>query len=93
MPSDKRVHIIVHGRVQGVNFRYYTQRKAMQLGVKGWVRNMKDGSVEIIAEGSGQKLEDFINWCKVGPESAHVTECEMEEVSITTNLTDFSIKY
>lgn len=93
MPSDKRFHLIIHGRVQGVNFRYSTQQKALELGIKGWVRNMKEGNVEIIAEGPAVVMEDFINWCKVGPRMAHVTDVEMEEIARTSNLTDFSIQY
>ncbi len=93
MPSNKRVHLIIHGRVQGVNFRYFTQQKAEELGIYGWVRNKKDGSVEIIADGSGQIVDEFINWCKVGPQKANVTKVDMEEVSRTTNLTDFSILF
>lgn len=93
MPSDKRFHLIVHGHVQGVNFRYSTQQKAMELGLKGWVRNRKEGNVEIIAEGPAEVLDDFINWCKVGPRMATVTEVEMEEVAKTSNLTEFSIQY
>ena len=85
MPPDKRFHLIIHGHVQGVNFRYSTQQKAMELGVKGWVRNRKEGNVEIIAEGPVEVLNDFISWCKVGPRMAEVTK--------TSNLTEFTIQY
>jgi acylphosphatase len=93
MLANKRVHLIIHGIVQGVNFRYSTQQKAIELDVKGWVRNRKDGNVEVIAEGKSDIIDEFINWCKSGPKRASVTKVEIEEVSITTNLTEFEILY
>lgn len=93
MPSKKRVHLIIHGTVQGVNFRYSTRKKALELGIYGWVRNKKDGNVEVIAEGDTDIIDEFIDWCRVGPGMADVTKVEIEEVSKLTNLTEFSILY
>ena len=72
---------IVHGRVQGVAFRYYTRDKATRLGLLGWVRNLSDGSVELFAQGERTKLEELKEWLQIGPPSAIVkrvttTECE-----------------
>ena len=61
------MHIKVYGRVQGVGYRYFVEKHAVQLGISGWVRNCSDGSVEIMAEGDPQNLDVFIDWCKKGP--------------------------
>jgi len=61
------VHIKVYGRVQGVGYRYFVEKHALQLGLSGWVRNRSDGSVEIMAEGSSEDLSVFLDWCKKGP--------------------------
>ena len=55
----ERLHAIVHGDVQGVGFRYFVQRKGQQLGLQGWVRNNDDGTVELVAEGTRQQLEQL----------------------------------
>lgn len=67
-----RVHLIIEGRVQGVFFRYSTLQEAVRLRVKGWVRNCPDGSVEVLAEGPREKIENLISWCRHGPPGAHV---------------------
>lgn len=69
-----RLHIIVKGIVQGVFFRASTRRKADELGLVGWVRNMDDGSVEIVAEGENHKLQELLLWCGKGPGGAAVEE-------------------
>lgn len=71
-----RVHLVVSGRVQGVNYRSNAQRRASQLGLVGWVRNLPDGGVEAVAEGAGEKVEEFLNWCKRGPILAYVSDVE-----------------
>ncbi len=63
---------VVYGRVQGVGFRYFTWKEAERIGIKGTVRNCVDGSVEIVAEGNDDQLQDFYNWLKVGPRTASV---------------------
>ncbi len=69
-----RVHATITGIVQGVAFRYYTQRQATKLGLEGWVRNLPGGSVELEAQGPRQKLESLLSWCEQGPPSASVDE-------------------
>jgi acylphosphatase len=62
MPSETfQAHILYSGMVQGVGFRYTTQRIAASLGLKGWVRNLRDGQVEILAEGKKDKIEALMN--------------------------------
>jgi len=65
MPTT-RAHVYVHGRVQGVFFRATTRDKAIALGVKGWVKNCLDGSVEAVFEGEKDIVEKIVNWCKKG---------------------------
>ena len=78
--NEKCVQIILKGKVQGVFFRKFTKITADELGIKGFVKNMFDGSVYIEACGEGTQLEKFIQWCKHGPEHALVTEAEVKEI-------------
>ena len=61
-----QLHIIVSGKVQGVGYRYFSQMKAVQYGVTGWAKNLSDGSVEILAIGTNDELEPFIEDLRVG---------------------------
>jgi acylphosphatase len=71
--------IWVHGRVQGVFFRKWTAEKARSLGLRGWVRNRADGSVELAAYGEEAAIEALIGECRTGPPAARVDRIEMEE--------------
>lgn len=75
---DKGVILKVYGRVQGVGFRFYTQKKALELNLNGFVRNKPNGSVYIEAEGEANKINEFIDWCQQGPEWARVTKLEKQ---------------
>jgi acylphosphatase len=81
----------VSGKVQGVFFRVSTQRKAEELGVKGWVKNEKDGTVVIEAEAQQETLSTFIEWCNQGPQGARVDNVEVSDGEIK-NYTSFEIK-
>ena len=81
--SKKAVEITVRGKVQGVGFRFYTQRKAGELNINGFVINQTDGSVYIEAEGTPEQLEQFILWCEDGPSWARVTNMAKQEVPVT----------
>ena len=72
MPSSKRVHVVIHGYVQGVFFRETTRRKAAALGVTGWVRNRPEGSVEAVFEGETRLVDALVAWCRRGPIGAEV---------------------
>lgn len=75
----RRVHVWVSGRVQGVFFRAATQDRAASLGLTGWVRNLPDGRVEILAEGDENRIAEFLDWCKSGPPRARIEECRIVE--------------
>ena len=72
----ERFRGVVHGYVQGVNFRYYTRKKALSLGVKGYVRNRWDGTVEVVAEGRAQALHKLLAWLHTGPRLAQVSQVQ-----------------
>ncbi len=69
-----RVRLIIYGRVQGVWFRDSTRTEAMGLGVTGWVKNRRDGGVEVVAEGPEDKVKQLVAWCHHGPSYARVTD-------------------
>lgn len=71
--------ILVHGRVQGVWFRGWTLDQARELGLNGWVRNRRDGSVEILADGPDQVIAELVRRCHQGPPSARVERVDTEE--------------
>jgi len=73
--------LLITGRVQGVGFRFYTQRKARELGVTGWVRNRRDGAVEAMVQGSSGAVETIIAWARRGPPSAVVAEVRVTDAS------------
>lgn len=68
----------IHGRVQGVFFRNWTADRARALGVRGWVRNRRDGSVEMLAHGDDDAVEALIAACRTGPPAAKVERIEVE---------------
>lgn len=82
MSETKHLKIRVTGKVQGVFFRASTKAVANQMGINGFVRNEKDGSVYIEAEAEEFLLEELINWCKEGPDGAKVENVEMTESEI-----------
>jgi acylphosphatase len=91
------VHMIVTGLVQGVGFRWYVARHAQALGLRGYVANLYDGTVEIEAAGERALLEQLIKEVKVGPRSAHVTDLRLDwrnsaPEKETTQLTHFEIR-
>lgn len=88
----KRIHAIVHGRVQGVSFRYNTMLKAHEIGVVGWVRNLADGTVEVVAEGDHESLDMLVEFLRIGPLGAHVTNLELNELEADGTFSDFHVR-
>lgn len=74
-------HLIIIGRVQGVGFRFYMQRKARELGLTGWVRNRHDGRVEAMIQGGSEAVEAMTAWARRGPPSAMVTDVKIADGS------------
>jgi len=68
----------IHGRVQGVGYRASAHRRALELGLSGYVRNLDDGSVEAVVEGEEADVEAFVTWCRTGPRLARVTRVEVD---------------
>lgn len=73
-----RVHVFVAGRVQGVGYRASTWDMAQLLKLQGWVRNLRDGRVEAVFEGSSQQVEEILRWCHQGPPAAIVEKVTVE---------------
>ena len=93
MPKEVRLQAIVHGRVQGVNFRYYTQLRAQELGVTGYVRNKWDGTVEVVAEGEQEAVEKLLEFIKVGPRAALVQRVDSQWQDPTGQFKHFEVRY
>jgi acylphosphatase len=91
--SLARVHALVTGSVQGVNFRSFTQKRAFELGVVGYVRNLPDSSVEFVAEGSRDALERLLDAVHVGPWMAVVENVDAQWQIPTGEFHRFEIRY
>lgn len=90
---QKRVHIFVSGRVQGVFFRAETKRAAQRYNLSGWVKNLRDGRVEAVFEGDEKNIEQMIAWCHEGPPFAAVEHLEISEEPASGEFEGFSISY
>jgi acylphosphatase len=90
---EARLHASVHGHVQGVNFRYYTVRTAQRLGLTGWVANRWDGTVETVAEGQRQALEEFRGFLHRGSPSAMVQRVDVKWGTPTGEFRRFGVRY
>ena len=88
-----RLHTVVHGQVQGVGFRYFVQKKARALFLTGWVRNTRQGNVEVVAEGPHYVLDRLLMFLQDGPRSATVTALETKWGSPTKEYTEFVIRH
>lgn len=88
-----RTCVIVHGRVQGVSFRHYTCRRALELGVTGWVRNLPDGSVEGLFEGDEPAVQVLVEWCRSGPPAARVERLDIRTGTYSGEFDTFAIAY
>ena len=92
-PQNKvRVHLKIEGRVQGVYFRAATVTQAQKLSVTGWVMNCADGSVEALAEGGKEEIEELIAWCRRGPSGSRVTHVEIRWEEPQNIFAEFRIK-
>ena len=91
--TNSRARLVIHGLVQGVNFRYYTRQKANALGLTGWVRNMSNGNVEVVLEGESDGVRAMITWCHQGPAWAKVTKVDVKNEPFTGEYERFDVSY
>ena len=89
----QRGHFFIEGRVQGVCFRMCAQEEAMHLGLTGWVRNLPDGRVEIMAEGEEQDVRKFLAWCRHGPPHAMVMDVDFQFSQFLSNSRSFEVTH
>ena len=86
-----RLHASIHGYVQGVGFRFFVYHHAINLNLKGWVRNRFNGSVEVVAEGPKSALDFFMDYLKEGPPGSDVAEITEEWQNFQDEFSEFSI--
>ena len=91
--SDSAVHMIAHGRVQGVGFRFFVRDQAARYGLTGWVKNLPDGTVAILAEGEKDILEIFIERVREGSFLIRVTDLKIEWCEPANSFTNFGITF
>ncbi len=87
----ERLHAVVHGLVQGVNFRYYTTLTAQALSLTGWVANRTDGTVEVVAEGPRPALDQLLGFLHHGPSHADVERVDAEWLAATGEFARFQV--
>ncbi|MGB8957427.1 MAG: acylphosphatase [Candidatus Aminicenantales bacterium] len=88
-----RVRVLIDGRVQGVAYRFYAEKHAARFGITGWVRNLEDGRVEVLAEGSSDDLAAFLERLKAGPSLARVEGFDVRREPPTGEFRDFRIDF
>ena len=91
--EKKRFRAVVHGRVQGVNFRSSTLRQAQSLGLVGYVRNRWNGTVEVVAEGEENALRKLASWLHMGPSLAHVSRVELYWEAARGEFAEFEVRF
>ena len=85
--------IKISGRVQGVGFRYFVNKKANELEINGWVKNTRDGGVLVLAQGNKTNLETFIDYLRIGPSMSRVNQISKVEIKIVNVFSEFVVKY
>ncbi len=91
--GDTRVRLIIDGRVQGVWFRESTRKKAISLGLVGWVKNRVDGTVEVLAEGPESQINQLVAWCHDGPPMARVKQVQETRKDYKGEFSSFDVVY
>ncbi len=91
--GNARAHLIISGRVQGVFYRAFTEDVAQLLGLKGWVKNRSDGSVEAVFEGSKDEIEKAISQCHKGPPASKVASIDVKWEDFKGEFESFSVRY
>jgi acylphosphatase len=89
--KNLRAHVFISGRVQGVSFRWFTQRQAQELGLTGWVRNLWDGRVEAVFEGEAEAVRQAVAWCHTGESPARVSHVDVTYAPYTGEFRSFRV--
>lgn len=89
----KRAHVFYSGRVQGVGFRLTAEETAQQFGVVGWIKNLRDGRVELIAEAEEPILEELLEALRTSPMRNFIRQVEISWSEALNSFDDFSIRY
>ena len=92
MASETCIRLVIHGSVQGVGFRFAACEAASECSVRGWVRNLADGSVEIVAQGSPDAVARMAAWAERGPRHAAVARVQVEALARSSTLEAFEIR-
>src|SRR5215213_11012988 len=90
--DQERAHVRISGQVQGVFFRDSTSQKARELNLAGWVKNLPDGRVEAIFEGSSESVKEILRWCEEGPQHASVENVDADIEDAGGDLSDFEVR-
>ncbi len=91
--TNQRLHAWVEGSVQGVGYRFFVIQRAAELGLTGWVRNLWDGRVEVVAEGPHVSLQNLLDHLKKGPRSAGVSHVATEWLPASKEFPDFNVRF
>jgi len=86
-------HFIIAGKVQGIFFRDFVRKKASALGVVGYVRNLKNGDVEVVASGDEKKLKELEKECRKGPFMSNVTNLKLEDIELDEIFEEFVVRF
>jgi len=89
----KQAHLKIFGEVQGVFYRANSQERAEELGLVGWVKNLGDGSVEIVVQGEEEMINEMISWCYEGPTGSAVEDIHVKWEEVMENFNGFEIRY
>ncbi len=92
MARQRRVRLEIYGKVQGVFYRASTREKARSLGLSGWVRNRRDGSVEAVVEGATQDVDALVEWTHSGPPHARVDRVEVTRQDYVGEFSGFEVR-
>jgi len=88
-----RVHLMIYGDVTGVGYRYWARENAIELGLKGFVRNTESGMVEAVFEGEEEKIDKIIEMCKKGPEVAWVEKVQVSREDYKGEFSSFEVRF
>jgi len=91
--AEERAHLLIYGRVQGVFYRAFARDLALKLNLKGWVKNLRDGSVEAVFEGEKKIIDQAIKECYIGPPGAGVTDIKVQWETFVGDQRGFMVRY